>query len=99
MNFPKNLNDVGQSPWFIGGLGISMGSDGNFYGRSGDKTGHFTVLEIDPQFLPPNWETLVPENVEGINWDNGHPAAVGTTIRETLKDLKTRFWPLMQKPQ
>ena len=96
MNFPKNMNEVGQQPWFTGGHGITTGSDGNFYGRNGEQKGHFTVLFIDPSFLPTNWESLISENVEGINWDNGQAAAVGTTFRKALKDLKTRFWPLMQ---
>jgi hypothetical protein len=97
MNFPKNMNEVGQQPWFQGGLGIWQRSDGTVYGRQGEKKkGHFTVVFIDPSFLPANWESLISENVEGINWDNGQAAAVGTTFRQALKDLKTRFWPLLQ---
>jgi len=98
LQFPKNLDETGEQPWFQGGLGIWQRSDGTVQGRQGDKKqGYFTVVFIDPNFLPKNWERIVPENVEGINWDNGQPAAVGTTFRKTLKDLKTRFWPLMEQ--
>ena len=70
-------------------LGNSLGS------KEGQESGKHR--QEHSQVLPKNWERIVPENVEGINWDNGQPAAVGTTFRKTLKDLKTRFWPLMEQ--
>ena len=96
--FPKNIQETTNQEWFLSGLGINQRSDGSFSGRQGSNKTDFTVLFINPLFLPNNWKELIPDNVEGINWDTGEPAAVGTTFKRTLKDLKIRVWPLMSKP-